>query len=158
MTKPRISSPARLPTGDPNFGRNLRAARKRLEMNQEDLAKKCGVTKGLISQFEKGDTMPSVPVLMKLGEQLKCGVDALLFGNHAFRQATLPGMGLDDRVAKLPDAMREFVLLSLARAENAVGHVPAQFLSAPTSESWPQFAAYLAAISMVEQPRKEDDP
>lgn len=149
MAKQKQSSPARLPTGEPGFGRNLRAARKKAELNQEALAKSCGVTKGLISQFEKGDTMPSVAVLMKIGATLKCGVDALLYGpGEQLRQTVFPGMAIDDRVNKLPEAMREFVIISLQKAESAVAHVPAQFLRPPTSESWPQFAAYLEALSI----------
>lgn len=149
MAKLEKSSPARLPTGNAALGINIRAARKRAELNQEKLADALGVTKGLISQFEKGDTMPSVPVLMKIGDTLKCGVDALLYGHGAqLRQPTFPGMAIDDRVAKLPEAMREFVLIALKRAEDAVGHVPAQFLNAPTGDSWAQFAAYLEALSI----------
>lgn len=149
MAKPKKSSAARQSTGDPNLGKNIRDARKRAELNQEELAGACGVTKGLVSQIEKGDTMPSVPVLAKMGEILKCGVDALLHGHGAqLRQQVFPGMAIDDRVAKLPEAMREFVLLSLERAEKAVGHVPAQFLTPPTGENWAQFAAYLEALSI----------
>jgi transcriptional regulator with XRE-family HTH domain len=150
MAKPRKSSGARPPTGDPVLGRNIREARKRAELNQEALASRCGVTKGLISQFEKGDTMPSVPVIMKIGEALGCGVDALLFGQGNRFHSNGPHT-IDVRVKHLPDAMREFVLLWLARAEKAVALVPAQFLKIPTDATLPEFAAYLEALAATDK-------
>lgn len=153
MAKPGKSSAARPPAGDLTLGANIRAARKRAELTQEALADMVGVTKGAISQYEKALNVPGLDVLRKLGEALGCGVDALLYGGSAqrFHQPALPGMSFDERVAALPEAMREFVLLSLMRAERAVRHIPSQFINTPTSDNWPQFAAYLEAITLVGQ-------
>lgn len=153
MAKRPSSSAARLPSGDPVLAANLKAARKRAGLTLEKLAGRCAVTKGLLSQVEKAQTMPSVPVLKKLGEVLECGVDMLLDGNHVHgvaHQRALPGMSVDERVAALPEALREFVMLSLARAERAKELVPSQFLTPPTSDNWPQFVAYLESISPIE--------
>lgn len=152
MAKQNKSSAARLSTGDPVLGKNIEAVRKVHKLTQEQLADACGVSKGLISQFEKGITMPSVPVLAKISLKLGTKVDTMLYGSAGTAramQALLPGMGLEERVAALPEVMREFVLLTLAKAETAARHVPSQFLRAPTKESWPEFAAYLEAISIV---------
>lgn len=131
----------------------MAARRKHLQLTQAALAQKAGhgLTKANISQYEQGSTMPPVPVLRAIGEALECGVDALLYGSTAarFQQHLLPGMALDDRINALPEGLREFVILSLKRAEHAMQHIPAQFIRPPTSDNWPQFAAYLEAISML---------
>lgn len=136
------------------MGARIRARRVMMELSQEELGKRAGIGKGMVSAIERGTDMPSVRVLGALGRALESGVDVLLYGSgrgSPRHQAALPGMSLDERVAALPDAMREFVLLSIARAERAKGHVPAQFLKPPTSDNWPQFAAYLEAITLVRQ-------
>lgn len=151
------SSGARLPTGDPVLGANLKNARRRAKLTLKELAGRCGVSKGLLSQFEKATTMPSVSVLARIAKELDCGVDALLYGpGLLLRQPALPGMALDDRIAALPEVLREFVLLALIRAERAKKHIPAQFLNPPTNENWPQFAAYLEAISRVSREPPDD--
>lgn len=136
------------------MGARVKARRKALKMSQTDLAKKAEVGKAMVSAVEVGRFMPSVKVLAALGRALESGVDVLLYGQVRPRgQAPLPGMGIEERISRLPEAMREFVLLALARAENAAAHVPAQFLNAPTSETWPEFAAYLEALSRLEVPK-----
>lgn len=148
-----MSSAPRLPTGDADLGRAIATRRKSMKLTQDALAAKAGhgLTKANISQYEKGITMPPVPILRALGEAMECGVDLLLFGASAakFQQQVLPGMALDDRINALPEGLREFVLLSLQRAEHARTRIPTQFLKPPTSENWPQFAAYLEAISLI---------
>lgn len=153
MAKQKKSSATRLPGGDPLLGANIRAARKRAQINQQQLGEACGVTKGLISQYEKGDTMPSVQIITKLGRFLGTGVDALLYDRIRERGKSNDGVPLsvDERTRRLPEALREFVLLSLTRAEGAQGHVPTQFLNAPNGDNWAEFAAYLEAIRVVDK-------
>lgn len=130
------------------LGAAIRRRRKDLGLRGDQL----GVSKALLSQYESGKTMPTVATLRLIGEKLACGVDALLYGATAarFHKPNLPPMAtLDRRVHDLPEPMREFVMLSLARAENALSHVPAQFLKAPTSSNWPEYAAYLEALAQV---------
>lgn len=150
MTKLQKSSAAKKSaTGDPVIGGYIKAARLRAKITQEALAKELGVSKGLIAQWELGQTMLTVPYLVKLGSSLKCGTDALLNGARIGAQPTLPGMSIDDRIQALPEAMREFVILALQRAETAAKLVPSKFINAPTNENWPQFAAYLEAMSIM---------
>ncbi len=133
------------------MGARIKARRVALEMNQAELGKRVGIGKGMISAIETGRFMPSVTVLAELGKVLGCGADVLLYGagEAATLQSVLPGMSLDDRINALPEGLREFVLLSLKRAEHAKARIPAQFLKPPTNENWPQFAAYLEAISLI---------
>ena len=76
----------------------------------------------------------------------------MLWGAAAakFHKPTAPPMAnLDRRIHDLPEAMREFVLMALERAENAAQHVPAKYMRPPTSDSWPEYAAYLEALAKV---------
>lgn len=149
--KPRESRPANR-TGDPALGTNLRAIRERKKLSQERLAADVGVTKGLLSQFENGITMPSLPVLVRVANRLDVTTDAIIHGPGRAplsTQPVLPGHSLDDRIAALPEGLREFVLLSLKRAEKAARHIPEQFLVPPTSDNWQKFADYLEAISTI---------
>lgn len=133
-------------TGDPVLGANIRAIRLRAGKRLHEL----GLSKALVSQFESGTTMPSVPALKTLAENLGCGIDALIWGAAAgrFHKATEPPRAeLDRRIHALPEAMREFVLLALTRAETAAHKVPAQFLKPPTGDTWSHYAAYLEAIT-----------
>lgn len=152
MAKLAKSSEARPASGDPVFGANLRAARLRAKKTQDRLADACGVSKGLISQYEKGLTAPSLSALRRMSSELGIPVDALLFGNHQpTRQPVFEGMALDDRIRALPEALRESVLISLQRAEAAVRHLPANFITPPTSDNWAEFNAYLEALWVREE-------
>lgn len=134
------------------MGARVRIAREARKMTQEQLGAAVGIGKGMISAIERGRFMPSVVVLRGLGRTLHTGVDALLEPMPARTpQGQLPGMSVAERIDALPEAMREFVLVALARAEGAVKHVPSQFLRPTTSEDWPAFAAYLEALTRKEK-------
>lgn len=49
-----------------NLGTNLRAARKRLKLTQEELAERSGVQAGEISRIERGQRDPQVSTVEKL--------------------------------------------------------------------------------------------
>jgi transcriptional regulator with XRE-family HTH domain len=49
-----------------NFGKNLRAARKKLDLTQEDVAQRCGVQAGEVSRIERGLRDPQVSTVEKL--------------------------------------------------------------------------------------------
>lgn len=134
------------PTGDPVLGRAIRDIRLKKGLKLHEV----GPSKSLLSQYESGKTMPTVANLKLIGEKLGVGVDALLWGAEAVRfnksADAAPMAKLDRRIHDLPEPMREFVLIALARAESAVTHVPALFMTPPNSENWSRFAAYLEAL------------
>ena len=61
-----------------NLGENIRAARKRAQMTQEALANAVGVKHPAISKWERGDSKPELPTLVRVADILHCSVDALL--------------------------------------------------------------------------------
>jgi transcriptional regulator with XRE-family HTH domain len=53
-----------------NLGKNLRAARKRLDLTQEELAQRSGVQAGEISRIERDKRDPQVSTVEKLAAGL----------------------------------------------------------------------------------------
>jgi transcriptional regulator with XRE-family HTH domain len=50
-------------------------------LNQRELAERCGVSPGLISQIINGVTAPSIGTLKTLSRETKLSTDELLFGD-----------------------------------------------------------------------------
>ena len=61
-----------------NFGSTLRTLRIRNEMTQEQLSKRLGLTKSVISAYENGLRMPSYEVLISISQIFKVSTDYLL--------------------------------------------------------------------------------
>lgn len=57
---------------------SIKLKRIKALMSQKDLAKRLGVTQGLISQWETGKVHPRATMLPKLADILGCTVDELL--------------------------------------------------------------------------------
>jgi len=60
------------------FGSNLKKYRKMNCMNQSTLADTVGLTQGTIANYENGNRMPTVEVLINIAESLNISVDELL--------------------------------------------------------------------------------
>lgn len=61
-----------------SFGENLKEIRGFLDITQEDLAKKCGISATTLSHFESGQREPSMVNLRKLKNGIGCSYDKLL--------------------------------------------------------------------------------
>lgn len=59
------------------FGLRMREARERLEMRQEDLAKKLSLMQKQISRYETGQTSPSLEKLNHIADVLDVSIDWL---------------------------------------------------------------------------------
>ena len=53
------------------FGRRLRKLRRNMDLTQEQLAERCGVSADFISQVERGINTPSFATIQKLAEILE---------------------------------------------------------------------------------------
>ena len=85
-----------LPSGfDPGtgLGPRLRFARKQRNMSVRELAGRVGCSASLISQVERGLSVPSVGVLYSLATVLRWSLDHLLFGTGPGDQDAGPGTG-----------------------------------------------------------------
>lgn len=57
----------------------LKAARAGLDMSQDDLAKKCGVSRQTISAIEKGDYNPTINLCIAICRALNKTLDELFW-------------------------------------------------------------------------------
>lgn len=130
------------------MGSRIKQAREAKELSQEALGKLVGVGKGMVSATETGRFMPSAPVLIKMGVELGTGVDELAYGpEHTFKQVTLPGFGLDERINALPAALKEYMVQKLKELELLSRSIPLDYLAPPTGANYRQFEAMLDALS-----------
>lgn len=60
----------------------IREARRKLGLNQTELAEQMGVTQSAVSHWENGETMPTPRQIPRLAEVLNIKVSAL-FGDEA---------------------------------------------------------------------------
>lgn len=63
-----------------DLGSNLRAARKRLKMTQDDVARRSGVHATEVSRIERGKRDPQVSTLVKLAKAVEVPPGELLEG------------------------------------------------------------------------------
>jgi len=51
-----------------------------LEMNQDEFAKKLGVTQSTVSRYEKGEVIPPADILLKIAKLVNTTVEEILEG------------------------------------------------------------------------------
>lgn len=89
------------------IGSNIRNARKRADLTQEQLSESIGVTPQYLSDLERGLVGTSVSTLMKICTKLNISADFILFGdNHETINANLT---LIEKIQKLPKRKAEMV-------------------------------------------------
>jgi mannose-6-phosphate isomerase-like protein (cupin superfamily)/DNA-binding XRE family transcriptional regulator len=76
------------------LGPRLRLAREQRQLSVRELARRIGCSASLISQIERGVSVPSVGVLYSLATELDTSLDHLLFGAEPRRPAA-PAPGPD---------------------------------------------------------------
>lgn len=57
----------------------LKTARNRLKLTQEEAAKRIGISKDTLSNYERGNSFPDVPILKKIEEVYQVSYDQLIF-------------------------------------------------------------------------------
>lgn len=68
-----------------SLGMRLREARKRLELTQDDLARRADISRQALSHYELGERIPTAEVLRRLARELGRSPDWLLSGEQASR-------------------------------------------------------------------------
>jgi transcriptional regulator with XRE-family HTH domain len=71
------------------LGPRLRLAREARQLSARELARRIGCSASLISQIERGISVPSVGVLYSLATELDSSLDYLLFGSDQAQRAEL---------------------------------------------------------------------
>ncbi len=60
------------------IGENIKNKRLEYDIEQQELAKRVGVTKAMMCSIETGVKIPSVAVLVRIADILHCSIDELL--------------------------------------------------------------------------------
>lgn len=60
------------------LGENIRKKRLELDIEQQELAQRIGITKGMLCRIERNLQTPSVSVLVCIADTLHCSIDELL--------------------------------------------------------------------------------
>ncbi|WP_199926734.1 helix-turn-helix transcriptional regulator [Brevibacillus brevis] len=64
---------------------NLINSRKDIGMTQDDLASKAELSRGMLSNIERGYTLPSLPVAYRISKVLKRSIEYLFFDMDAHK-------------------------------------------------------------------------
>ena len=84
------------------LGPRLRLAREERQLSARELARRIGCSASLISQIERGVSVPSVGVLYSLATELGSSLDHLLFGAGQRPNARPPRADADPVLASVP--------------------------------------------------------
>lgn len=87
-----------------DFGNTLRTLRTQNNLTQDQLSKKLGLTKSVISAYETGLRMPSYEVLIDISKIFKVTTDHLL-GLERKQEVDLSGL-TDEEIEALLDLIR----------------------------------------------------
>lgn len=60
------------------LGENIRKKRLELDIEQQELARRIGITKGMMCRIERNLQPPSVSILVCIADALHCSIDELL--------------------------------------------------------------------------------
>ena len=96
-----------------NTGARVLSIRKKLHMNQEELAKHLNVSNGTVSAIEKGNILPSFKVIYHLAKTFNVNLFFLVFGaGEMFKQnqvnQSLTGDFPPDQALFLENFIRDF--------------------------------------------------
>jgi mannose-6-phosphate isomerase-like protein (cupin superfamily)/DNA-binding XRE family transcriptional regulator len=102
------------------LGPRLRVARELRELSVRELARRIGCSASLISQIERGISVPSVGVLYSLATELDTSLDHLLFGAEPRRPAG-PAPGPDPPGPDPPGTVAPDIVAAGVVAPGVVG-------------------------------------
>ena len=93
--------------GEFTFGEIVRKQRRAMNLNQEELGKRLGLSKQTVSNWENNNVLPSVETLVKLARLFHCSTDYLL-GLTENREGSLDITGLTpEQAASISNIVRD---------------------------------------------------
>ena len=89
-----------------DFKERLKLARKRAKITQEQLAYLCDCSKGAVSQWESGTTVPELGTFVSICRALNASADFLLFGKE---EIAIPAesLALANKIFSMSEESRE---------------------------------------------------
>jgi transcriptional regulator with XRE-family HTH domain len=89
------------------IGSNIRAARMRADLTQEEMSEKIGVTPQYLSDLERGLVGTSIPTLIRICTDLNVSADFILFGNS--KDSGNASSTLIEKIQRLPKYKADMV-------------------------------------------------
>lgn len=96
------------------IGLNIRQARKKREMTLADIARRTGLSKGLLSKIENFRTLPSLPVLVAIARSLNINPENLVKGAGTGQKISCQVIRASERVRFKREKSRGFSYTALA--------------------------------------------
>lgn len=90
-----------------NIGSNIRTARVRADLTQEELSERIGVTPQYLSDLERGLVGTSIPTLIRICTGLNVSSDFILFGRGD--ETDIAGSTLIEKIQRLPKYKADMV-------------------------------------------------
>lgn len=64
------------------FSEELMKNRKRVDLSQEELAEKCGVSRQAVAKWEKGEALPDIYTVARLAKLFDCSIEDLIWSKE----------------------------------------------------------------------------
>ena len=90
-----------------NIGSNIRTARKRADLTQEEMSELIGVTSQYLSDLERGLVGTSIYTLMRICIELNVSSDFILFGRSS--ENSTANATLIEKIQRLPKHKAEMM-------------------------------------------------
>lgn len=97
----------RVVTNTNSIGANIRTARMRADLTQENMAEMIGVTPQYLSDLERGIVGTSIPTLIKICTELNVSSDFILFGSGS--DTDTANSTLIEKIQRLPKRKADIV-------------------------------------------------
>ena len=118
------------------FGSRMKQARRDAGLTQQQVAEKLGVNHSNVSQWESDKHTPQFSAIVKFCEETGVSLDWLVLGRE-------PNVKYDKRINDLPEALRDYVVATLIKAETVQSLIPSKFIKSPAAHELAQFTEYL---------------
>lgn len=90
-----------------SIGSNIRTARMRAALTQEEMSERIGVTPQYLSELERGLVGTSIPTLIRICTDLNVSADFILFGNS--KENYQANSSLIEKIQRLPKYKADMV-------------------------------------------------
>lgn len=114
----------------------MKQARRDAGLTQQQVAESLNVNHSNVSQWESDKHTPQFSAVVAFCQKTGVSLDWLVLGRE-------PNTGYDKRINDLPEALRDYVVATLLKAETVQTLIPARFIKSPAAHELAQFAEYL---------------
>ncbi len=114
----------------------MKQARRDAGLTQQQVAESLNVNHSNVSQWESDKHTPQFSAVVAFCQKTGVSLDWLVLGRE-------PNTGYDKRINDLPEALRDYVVATLLKAETVQTLIPSKFIKSPAAHELAQFTEYL---------------